>query len=286
MNSLRKLFRFPHRSLRLFHASLHAGCILLAALTALAPMSTEAHPARVAGSPEQAQGRSQPFGGPRPYISRAWPDAPATAPASTPDAPALASDTAVTYTVKAGDTLFGIGASYGVSPDVITAANPFLKTDGLQPGARLLIPWSNPIGTARYGAKGPVVTGKGLHFVVSISMQACWLFRDGVVQERWPCSTGLPESPTIPGNYTVQTKMARGWGGHWEFWMPYWLGLYDAGGVEDGIHGLPYSAKTGEKAWVNQVGQQITYGCILLDDEHASKLYDLAYVGMPVTVLR
>ncbi len=31
--------------------------------------------------------------------------------------------------------------------------------------------------------------------------------------------------------------------------MPYWLGIYDVGTYENGIHGLPIKWETGEKIW-------------------------------------
>jgi lipoprotein-anchoring transpeptidase ErfK/SrfK len=66
--------------------------------------------------------------------------------------------------------------------------------------------------------------------------------------------------------------------------MPYWLGIYWAGGSENGIHGIPYNASTGWRLWEGYVGTPVTFGCILLDDANAKTLYDLAYLGMPVIV--
>ena len=48
--------------------------------------------------------------------------------------------------------------------------------------------------------------------------------------------------------------------------MPAWLGIYDAGIYENGIHGIPYNARNGERAWVDLVGTPITFGCIMLED--------------------
>jgi lipoprotein-anchoring transpeptidase ErfK/SrfK len=66
--------------------------------------------------------------------------------------------------------------------------------------------------------------------------------------------------------------------------MPYWLGIYWAGGSENGIHGLPYNAKTGVQVWAGSVGKKITYGCVMLDNVNAKMLYNMAWIGMPVII--
>ena len=216
----------------------------------------------------------------RPVMQRPGSDGPQTS-ALGPATPGLAK----VYTVRSGDSLFAISDHFGITLDALTGANGLTPYSFIWEGMQLIIPYSNEPGTATYGPNGPVVNAPGLHFVVSISEQSCWLFKDQATIAHWPCSTGRSISPTIPGNYTVQSKMPDAWGAIWEFWMPYWLGIYNAGTLENGIHGLPYSAETGEKAWTQDVGTPITYGCVMLDDASARALYNVAYIGMPVTVL-
>jgi LysM repeat protein len=202
-----------------------------------------------------------------------------------PQAADRASETAVHFTVRAGDTLWDIAMHYGITVAVIVDANRLGAYPLIVPGMDLLVPFSNEVGTARPGPDGPIVTGRGLHFVASMSAQACWLFDDGAVLRRWPCSTGRPSSPSVPGNYTIQTKMPRGYFVPADSWMPDWLGIYEAGGTENGIHGIPYAADTGEKFWQNDVGTPVTFGCVMLDEAAADQLWALAYIGMPVTIL-
>jgi lipoprotein-anchoring transpeptidase ErfK/SrfK len=68
--------------------------------------------------------------------------------------------------------------------------------------------------------------------------------------------------------------------------MPYWLGIYWSGSSENGIHGLPWNAKTGRRTWVGLVGTRITYGCVMLNDGAAKLLWEKAYIGMPVIIQR
>jgi len=122
-------------------------------------------------------------------------------------------------------------------------------------------------------------------FIASISEQRCWLYQAGKLTGNWRCSTGRKASPTVPGAYKIQSKINPAYASRWDFWMPYWMGLYYAGSTENGIHGLPYDPKTGRRTWEGLVGTPITYGCIMLDDANAKVLFDIAYLGMPVVIL-
>jgi hypothetical protein len=174
---------------------------------------------------------------------------------------------------------------FGLSLDAILEANKLGSYDYVAPGAEIKIPYTNETGTAVAGPNGPVVFGPGLHFVASNSTEECWLFFEGTEVARWTCSTGRPDSPSIPGNYTIQSKINPALFRPAESYMPYWLGLYSVKDVENGIHGLPYAIKTGEKFWTDKIGTPITFGCVMLPDPIAKQLWDIAYIGMPVTIL-
>lgn len=191
----------------------------------------------------------------------------------------------VYYTVRRGDTLWLIARRFGVTVDLIARTNGFNGKKVLREGMRLYLPYSNEAGSVKLQAGGPVVTGQGLHFVASIHKQTCWLFEDGSLRNRWTCSTGRPGSPSILGNYTVRTKLPRAYNAAADFWMPAWLGIYEAAEWENGIHGIPYRASNGERLWTDLVGTPITYGCVMLADKLAQELYQIAYIGMPVTIL-
>lgn len=196
------------------------------------------------------------------------------------------------YTVKPGDFLAQIAAAHGVTAQAIIRANGITNPDLIRPGQVLLIPGGQIASAAvRPAAQAvasappsvPAPTG-GTGFVVSVSRQRCYLFQAGALTDVWPCSTARSGYWTRIGNFKVQTKLPRAYGSRWGFWLPYWLGIYFAGGLENGIHGLPYDAKTGVKDWGNKIGTPISFGCIVLQDAAAQKLYNVAYIGMPVNI--
>ena len=65
--------------------------------------------------------------------------------------------------------------------------------------------------------------------------------------------------------------------------MPYWLGIYYAGPVENGIHALPI-LPSGQTLWAGYLGSPVSYGCIILSTENARTIYNWAQVGTPVWV--
>lgn len=180
------------------------------------------------------------------------------------------------YVVQAGDTLSQIAQRYGTTVAALVEVNGLGNADMIRVGMRLTIP--------RAGSASPSSSPRPTSFVVSISQQRCWLYRGSTVIAKWVCSTGRSGSGTRPGSYRIQSKMAKAYGSTWNIWMPFWLGIYWAGASENGIHGLPWNAKTGVQVWTGYVGTPITYGCVMLDNVNAKMLYDMAYIGMPVVI--
>lgn len=182
------------------------------------------------------------------------------------------------YTVKPGQTLSQIARELGVSLAAIVDTNGLANPDQIFTGMVLRIPGAQ----SETVLIGPVTDTR---FIASISKQRCWLYEAGKLTGNWRCSTGRKEAPTTPGSYRIQSKINPAYASRWDFWMPYWLGLYYAGSTENGIHGLPYDPQTGKRTWEGLVGTPITYGCIMLDDANAKTLFDVAYIGMPVVIL-
>lgn len=199
-----------------------------------------------------------------------------SAPSSTP----TQAGAARVYVVRRGDTLSAIASRFGVSLDALARANGIRNPSLIYIGQRLVIPAHSPSNAT----SPPTSGGGGLRFVVDVSMQRCWLYRGNVVLYRWACSTGRRGYPTRYGTFYVQNKLPVAYGSVWNINMPYWLGIYWAGSLQNGIHGLPWNATTGAKVWAGLVGTPITFGCIMLTDTAARTLYEMAYVGMPIII--
>ncbi len=178
------------------------------------------------------------------------------------------------YVVRPGDTLSSIAERFNTSVVALARANNLSSPSVVFVGRRLIIPQPK--------VKQPIGAGKRVE--VSISRQRCYVYEGDVLLYEWVCSTGRASSPTKPGTYYVQSKMRKAFGSAWNIWMPYWLGLYWAGGTENGFHGLPWNATTGQPTWAGLVGTRVTFGCVMLSNENAKTLWDIAYIGMPVII--
>lgn len=181
------------------------------------------------------------------------------------------------YVVRSGDTLSQIAREYGVSVVAIATANGISNPSQLRAGQRLTIPSGAPAPAVQAAPQG------ALKVLVSIGEQRCRVYQGEQLLYNWPCSTGRAGSGTKTGTFYVQSKYREAWGSRWEFYMPYWLGIYWAGGSENGIHGLPYQPG-GYPIWANSVGTPITYGCVLLGAYESATLWEMAYIGMPVEI--
>ena len=185
------------------------------------------------------------------------------------------------YTVQPGDTMSEIARNLNTTMLAIQTYNNLPNTETVYNGMELKIPYGPPPLNLRL----PPTPISGTRFVVSLSRQQCWVYQGDHILYAWPCSTGAGERRTKPGNYAVQSKILNAKSKVWQLDMPYWLGIYDVGPYENGIHGLPVAWKTGRKIWSGLIGQPATFGCAMLDDVEASTLFRLAFIGMPVHVI-
>ncbi|MCB0158494.1 MAG: LysM peptidoglycan-binding domain-containing protein [Caldilineaceae bacterium] len=185
------------------------------------------------------------------------------------------------YTVRPGDTLSEIAKAFNTPMLAILEYNDLPDTETVYAGLDLRIPFGAP----PLPMAAPPVPHSGTSFLVSLSRQQCWLFHGDTAVRTWNCSTGYGEWITRTGTFAVQTKLDMAKSGAYRLDMPYWLGIYDVGEYENGIHGIPVSWDTNEKLWDGLIGQPATFGCAMLGDEDAAELYKIAYLGMPVHII-
>jgi lipoprotein-anchoring transpeptidase ErfK/SrfK len=120
--------------------------------------------------------------------------------------------------------------------------------------------------------------------VVDVSEQRMYVYEGEELRWKWVVSTGEPGRDTAIGQFAVQSKIPMAFASTWNLDMPNWLGIYWSGPLENGIHALPIQRHTGYKLWDGFLGQRVSYGCVILSEDHAKKLYKWAKIGTPVTI--
>jgi LysM repeat protein len=194
-------------------------------------------------------------------------------------APSTPSSTTGYYTVQPGDTVSSIAVRNGITAWAIVEANHLANPNFIYVGQRLVIPG----GSSPAPAPAPQTSGSNKRIVIDLSEQHMYVYQDGGLLYSWVTSTGMPGAATIPGHFQVLNKLPNAYAYTWGLQMPYWLGIYWAGSLQNGIHALPIMAD-GRILWEGYLGQPVSYGCIILSTENAATLYNWAEVGTPVDI--
>jgi len=137
-------------------------------------------------------------------------------------------------------------------------------------------------GTNQEGSAPPVPYSGNKYILVDISEQHLYAYQDGGLLYSFVASTGMHNATRV-GSFAVQSKIDDAYGSTWDIWMPNWLGIYWAGGLENGIHALPI-LPNGATLWEGFLGRPISYGCVVLGTYESKLLYDWADYGTPVDI--
>jgi lipoprotein-anchoring transpeptidase ErfK/SrfK len=121
---------------------------------------------------------------------------------------------------------------------------------------------------------------KSIH--VDISEQHLYAYEGDQLLYSFVASTGM-NNATATGDFSVLSKIPNAYGDTWNIWMPNWLGIYWAGGLQNGIHALPI-LPNGAQLWEGYLGVPISYGCVVLGAYESKLLYDWAEIGTPVII--
>jgi lipoprotein-anchoring transpeptidase ErfK/SrfK len=134
------------------------------------------------------------------------------------------------------------------------------------------------------GPLAPAVpsTGGGKYILVDISEQHMYVYEGDALIYSFVASTGINNATRV-GTFAVQSKISNAYGSTWNIWMPNWLGIYWAGGLENGIHALPI-LPNGATLWEGFLGRPVSYGCVVLGTYDSQVLYDWAEIGTPVEI--
>ena len=120
------------------------------------------------------------------------------------------------------------------------------------------------------------------YILVDISEQHMYVYEGDAVVFSFVASTGINNATRV-GVFNVLDKIPSAYGGTWNIWMPNWLGIYYAGGLENGIHALPILAN-GATLCEGYFGAPVSYGCVVLGTYESQLLYDWAEIGTPVEI--
>ncbi len=124
--------------------------------------------------------------------------------------------------------------------------------------------------------------GGSKYILVDISEQHMYVYEGDTLIYSFVASTGMNNATRV-GTFAVQSKIPNAYGSTWNIWMPSWLGIYWAGGLENGIHALPI-LPSGATLWTGYLGRPVSYGCVVLGSYEAKLLYDWAEIGTPVEI--
>ncbi|GAB4468627.1 MAG: hypothetical protein Kow00124_02930 [Anaerolineae bacterium] len=182
-----------------------------------------------------------------------------------------------THVVQAGETLTGIASRYGVSPWVLAQANSISNPSLVYSGQVLTIPGRTALTTT------PPSPASRKAIVVDVSEQRAYVYENDQLLWTFVVSTGLPGLDTWRGEYTIQNKLPMAYASTWGIQMPYWMGIYWAGPLQNGFHALPIQPN-GSRLWEGYLGTPVSYGCIILSDQDAQTLYSWAEIGTYVRV--
>ncbi len=201
------------------------------------------------------------------------------------DVLASASTTAqpVVHIVQPGEYLSQIASRFGVPWTSIARANNIYDPNTVFAGQRLIIPGAaNPGGdpaSATYNldyafAAPPAPTGVGREILVDLSDSRVYAYENGQLVRSVLVSTGLPATPTVQGDFTVQRKYVSqlmAGPGYYLPDVPYILYFYQG----YALHGTYWHAN-----W----GQPMSHGCVNMPTPEAEWLYYWADIGTPVRV--
>lgn len=123
------------------------------------------------------------------------------------------------------------------------------------------------------------------HIVVDISDQRTYLFENDVLATEFVVSTGEPGRDTAIGEFKIQSKIPMAYASTWNLDMPFWLGIYYSGPLENGFHAVPTVRHTGLTMWDGYLGQRVSYGCVILSMEDAETLYNWSDMDIPVSIV-
>jgi lipoprotein-anchoring transpeptidase ErfK/SrfK len=123
----------------------------------------------------------------------------------------------------------------------------------------------------------------GKKIEVDLAKQQVTVWDGDKVVYRFAASTGKAPYVTRTGNFEILSKLPNAYSRALDWGMPNWMGIYQAGGTENGFHGMA-RLSGGQVMSTSVLGHPATTGCIMLSDSNSKTLYDWADIGTPVWI--
>lgn len=179
-----------------------------------------------------------------------------------------------THVVAAGQELGLIARMYNVSMQDIISLNGISDPNLLYVGQELSIPAAGIYEPTAADAP-PAPNNRGKSILISVSSQRIYAYEDGDLVRSHIVSTGLPETPTVLGDYAVYVKYAADDMSGPDYFLPQvpWTMYFYQGYA---IHGT---------YWHNAFGRPMSHGCVNLPPGEAEWFFNFAQVGTPVRVI-
>lgn len=153
------------------------------------------------------------------------------------------------------------GADGRTLGDVSTAASDFAKQLGQGNGVYELPVQVTP----------PAMATSARMIEVDLGDQMLYMKENGAVVDSWPISSGIAESPTTTGHFTVQSHhdvqtmtSSSATDDYWNYEVPnvQWIMYYYGG---EALHGV---------YWHNDFGNPRSHGCVGMPNYRAKQIYD------------
>lgn len=193
--------------------------------------------------------------------------------------PALLEAAGRAHYVQPGENLLGISYVYGIPLPTLAAINRLPNPDVITVGQRLTVPVMRT-GHRVSGYQLPDTNDTGVagarskEIVVRVEAQEVDVYEDGRLLRTFVASTGLPQTPTVYGNFRIYHKLPAQTMAGPDYYLPDvpWVMYFYQG---YGLHGT---------YWHNNFGQPMSHGCVNLRTPDARWLYEWAEIGTPVIV--
>jgi lipoprotein-anchoring transpeptidase ErfK/SrfK len=178
------------------------------------------------------------------------------------------------HIVEAGQELGLIAREYNVSLEDVIRLNNLSNPDLLYVGQELTIPAAGIYEPTQTDAP-PAPTTAGRSILVSLSQQRIYAYENGQLVHSHLVSTGLPDTPTVQGDYSIYVKYLAddmSGPGYYLPQVPYTMYFYQG----YAIHGT---------YWHNAFGRPMSHGCVNLPTPEAQWFFNWASVGTLVRVI-